>query len=586
MADSKDTTGFFRKVVKFVANPGTQWNELQNAVTPEVRENEFAKSELKAMIERKRRNDFVRKREFDMLRKVRREGLTGDQLAALGMSSRLDDSDPRPQDALGMRDDVGVKAKIDAIEQQMVGESRYATGARSAPKMSSAPSTDFYSAQTVPAELGTRAAAVVQDTGRGVALEFEPQVLSTMPAPLPAIGASGGAAAAGPAQSGSALSALALDTQAGGLEANFAVEVNEVGHDPELDEAVIAFANADYDHCEQALTHLTSPGAPRAQHAETWLVIFDLYRATGQQPKFEALALDYAHRFGWSAPQWFSLPKLVADMAAQERPARSKTDGQVGWVCPARLGPDEVAKLRADTLQMPLPWVLDWSALQQVETEAASRLSDLFRHWIEQRLDMRWLGGDRLLTVLHSQSPTGVRDVDPALWQLRLDTLRMVNQPDQFDEAAIDYCVTYEVSPPSWERAVCTVRLSQGNQHTESVQSSHFSEVTTSFMESEFAEDGGMIEVAAMELSGQLVGDIQATLSRLSTQLGAAPLVSISCARLIRVDFIAAGDLLNWVLSRRSENRHIVFSDAHRLISLFFGAMGINEHARIKVRSL
>ena len=36
------------------------------------------------MIERKRRNDFVRKREFDMLRRVRREGLTSEQLAALG----------------------------------------------------------------------------------------------------------------------------------------------------------------------------------------------------------------------------------------------------------------------------------------------------------------------------------------------------------------------------------------------------------------------------------------------------------------------------------------------------------------------
>ena len=44
------------------------------------------------MIERKRRNDFVRKREFDMLRKVRREGLSSEQLAALGGSSRIDDS--------------------------------------------------------------------------------------------------------------------------------------------------------------------------------------------------------------------------------------------------------------------------------------------------------------------------------------------------------------------------------------------------------------------------------------------------------------------------------------------------------------
>ena len=59
----------------------------------------------------------------------------------------------------------------------------------------------------------------------------------------------------------------------------------------------------------------------------------------------------------------------------------------------------------------------------------------------------------------------------------------------------------------------------------------------------------------------------------------------VSCARLIRVDFIAAGDLLNWVLARRAENRSVQFIDAHRLVALFFGAMGINEHAQVKVRN-
>src|SRR5215210_3453258 len=98
MSEPKDTTSFFRKVVRFVANPGTAWAELSTA-TDDQRENEYAKGELKAMIERKRRNDFVRKRELDMLRKVRREGLSGEQLAALAGSSRLDDSEPRSPDS-------------------------------------------------------------------------------------------------------------------------------------------------------------------------------------------------------------------------------------------------------------------------------------------------------------------------------------------------------------------------------------------------------------------------------------------------------------------------------------------------------
>mgnify|MGYP001764644893 CR=1 FL=1 len=49
---------------------------------------------------------------------------------------------------------------------------------------------------------------------------------------------------------------------------------------------------------------------------------------------------------------------------------------------------------------------------------------------------------------------------------------------------------------------------------------------------------------------------------------------------------IAAGDLLNWVLARRNEGRVVQFVDAHRLVALFFGAMGINEHARVQVRKV
>jgi hypothetical protein len=40
------------------------------------------------------------------------------------------------------------------------------------------------------------------------------------------------------------------------------------------------------------------------------------------------------------------------------------------------------------------------------------------------------------------------------------------------------------------------------------------------------------------------------------------------------------------VLARRSENRAVIFSETHRLVAMFFGAMGINEHARIKVRQV
>jgi hypothetical protein len=575
MADAKDNPSFLRKVVRFVANPATDWHEL-NSQPVDSREHELEKSELKAMIERKRRNDFVRKREFDMLRRVRREGLSVEQLATLGGSSRLDDSDSRPEHSRSARVDGGVKAKIDAIEQQMVGDAAsFASTGRKPP--------GYFEAPTVPTPLGRPTPLAAKG-----AAPLDGERLSALPpltaAEMPA------AAAPAPAVMGSGMSPLAPLTlsrtgNSGDFASAFAVEVSEVVHDPELDEPVIAFANADFGQCEQALTQLTGHGGARAQHAETWLVLFDLYRAIGEQQRFESLAIDYAHQFGWSAPQWFSLPKLVADAVAEERPSASRVSGEIGWVCPEVLDTDAVARLRSQTLQMPLPWVFDWSALQRVEAEAATQLSALLRVWAGQALEMRWMSGDRLQAVLQEAAPTGVRDADPAFWLAKLDALRLSNRADRFDETAIDYCVTYEVSPPSWEPARCNVRVSGSTLATSSPPLSVISEVSTSFLESGLMEAGaGQVQQAHVELSGQLVGDIGETLRRLDGELGSAPLIVVSCARLIRVDFLAAGDLLNWVLGKRNDNRLVQFSDAHRLVALFFGAMGINEHARVQVR--
>jgi ABC-type transporter Mla MlaB component len=650
MADPKDGESFFRKVVRFVANPATDWSEV--ATRPDDSQ-DIERSELKAMVERKRRNDFVRKREFDTLRKLRRDGLSPEQLAALGGSSKVDDSEVRlTENSIAARSDVGVKAKIDEIEQQMVGDGQrrdaaprrpVASTPRPVPASAAYPS-DFYSAPTEPVAFDPGRAAPTSSPVQRAApahpaldhlpplpdLDFTlpaaPVTMATGIAPLsPAQGGQGGGHTPGhtpgrspghtpghtpdrrPAGAGAAASPgqpRPRDTgmagrdpppppPGGGLpqvdlsfetNSRFAVEVNELVHDPELDEAVIAFANADFNHCEQALTALCKPGAARHRHADTWHVLLDLYRATGQQVKFDALSLDYAHLFGRSSPQWYSLPKRVADAAADDRPDTRGVKGDVGWISPALLDVDAVARLRSSTLQLPLPWVLDWSAIRRVDVEAAAQLQRLFRQWAPQAIDMRWMAAERLLAALQEAAPTGVRDADPAFWMARLEALRLANRPDQFDETAIDYCVTYEVSPPSWERARCQVRSSNANNSTTTPPLSIVGEVSSSFMESGLQDDSHTgVAITTVDLSGQLAGDIGPTLQQIDRKLGAANLVQVSCARLIRVDFIAAGDLLNWVLAKRTENRSVTFVDAHRLVALFFGAMGINEHARVQI---
>src|SRR5690606_14885628 len=94
-------------------------------------------------------------------------------------------------------------------------------------------SPDFYNAPTQPTPMGSNAIS-------------RPMPLNGASVDLPAASPAAAPAAAVMGAGLSPLSPLTLDSGAGDFANAFAVEVSEVAHDPELDEAVIAFANADF----------------------------------------------------------------------------------------------------------------------------------------------------------------------------------------------------------------------------------------------------------------------------------------------------------------------------------------------------
>jgi ABC-type transporter Mla MlaB component len=80
------------------------------------------------------------------------------------------------------------------------------------------------------------------------------------------------------------------------------------------------------------------------------------------------------------------------------------------------------------------------------------------------------------------------------------------------------------------------------------------------------------------------MGDALEMLDRLNAKLAGADLVVVLCARLIRLDFLAAGTLLNWVSAQQAEGRQVQFKDVHRLVAVFFNIVGITEHAKVITR--
>lgn len=611
MASKDDSApGLLSRVVRFVKNPATNWGDVEQESD---RESSYSKQMLKEMIERKRRNDFVRKREFDMLRKMRRsEVLAGQDPGA--RPSFFQSSMPSKPD-----DRATTLKKIDEIEAQMSmqwwktkhGETTSrlgGTGSSASFPMSShippeqmrrrdePPASPTAYIRTEPQPLSPTphtppASASMLEMHREPTATSEqpteaspltPRADSARPAPPPPPVSESPVSVAPPSDPPSLFTPSKL----------FAIDVDEFAHDPELEEAAILFANGDDDGAEAGLQEVLGPGGSRLNHDETWLALFDLYRATGRQERFETAAIEFASRFGRSAPQWFSLPEIVGRMNAPAAPAAGPTNQVADWTSPAIFGTQSLAAMTAAMAKATPPYRLNWSKLVSIVDSAIEPLTRTFTQWAGQTTPLRFIGAEALEKVLKTATPSGDRAVNPAWWKLRMEVLRVMHRPDEFELVALDYCVTYEVSPPSWESARCEYKPLQADGtytpgHTiigEAFRDSLTSTLTTNYGDSQLSMSSQMSNVSTVELSGQILGDATEALQVLEAKMYGADVMVISCARLMRIDFSAAGSLLNWVTARQAEGRQVQFVEVHRLVAAFFNVIGISEHSRVIAR--
>jgi len=633
MATKDEGAGLLSKVVKFVKNPTTSWADLDQQEAD--RESSYSKQMLKEMIERKRRNDFVRKREFDMLRKMRRSEVMAGQDPAARPSFFQSSMPSKPDDR------ATTLKKIDEIEAQMSmqwwktkhGEVSSRSGSSTNFPMSSHMPPDSVGhpsdAPSMRSTAYTRTAPQpleqapsnekTQPADLPPMLDFESQQ-SVFPPPAPAPLSPATPLTAPPPERASAPapgvatplerppeapSISAVTPAAGpvsepgttsiGFSASkvFAIHVNEYAHDPELEEASIRFANGDDAGAEAGLMEVLSPQGTRIDHDEAWLTLFDLYRATGQQDRFETAAIDFAGRFGRSAPQWFSVPEAVGRMHAAPAAAPvNAVQPPANWTCPATLGTQTVAAMTIALGKATPPWRLSWVKLNTIDEAAVESLTRLFTQWTSQPVQLRFIGADKLEKVLNNATPSGDASVNPAWWKLRMEVLRVMHRPDEFELVALDYCVTYEVSPPSWDSARCEYKpLKDDGSYVEG--HTHFGEPFRDSQDfglgySDTHAAGGNSQtanVSTVELAGQILGDATEALNILDDRMGVADVMVISCARLIRIDFSAAGSVLNWVTARQAEGRQVQFVEVHRLVAAFFNVIGISEYARVLART-
>jgi anti-anti-sigma regulatory factor len=134
----------------------------------------------------------------------------------------------------------------------------------------------------------------------------------------------------------------------------------------------------------------------------------------------------------------------------------------------------------------------------------------------------------------------------------------MLGLQNEFEEAAVDYAVTYEVSPPSWETPPPRPKPMEVSQP-----------VTLATGDDAFHVVG---EVAGQ--SDQLFTDIAA-------YAGGANPVALEFSAAKRIDFVNAGRLLNVLEKQTAEGKQVVIHGAGEMIVALFAVMGITKIARI-----
>ena len=323
---------------------------------------------------------------------------------------------------------------------------------------------------------------------------------------------------------------------------------------PVIEEAAIFFANGQVLRALAALTRAVREEDLGASALQAWLMLFGLYQHLGMSAEFEALAMEFAVKFERSPPVWIetgppSDPALVT--------------GGIGYCALSgtlsEASAPELQKLR-DIAEKLHTVRMDCTKLQGLDAPGCKLLGEALASIRGAGRNVMITGEAQLLRLLEEPCRVGRAETDGAVWALLLELYRMLKLKDKFEETAVDYAVTFEVSPPSWDS-----QPGAGSKRAA-------------------VERPVEPEDRALALSGDITGASEALAQQLRDWAAANAMLVIDMSRAKRVDFVTAGLMLK-VLSRlHQDGTTVQIRGANALIHALFAVMGMGKVARIVPR--
>lgn len=304
---------------------------------------------------------------------------------------------------------------------------------------------------------------------------------------------------------------------------------------PAVEESAILYANGQSAAAEELLRDSL---AELGQHERLpWWMLFDLYQATGQESRFESVAIDYASHFETSPPAWQPL-------------ANSPDVPQLAGVAPTEtfgpaLGSDIAPRLQR-LLASTAPLVrIDLGAVRRADTAGCALLLQALQSLRKAGRELVLAGADSLMATLRPMLAVGDRTSGEAPWLLLLELLLLSNREKDFEESAMDYCVTFEVSPPSFETP----------KHVSTAAPAPVS--------------GDRFLLPALAL-----GDCTALLDAIDAYARGRELLVLDCSRLARMDYACATALQGRLRLHVEQKRRVELRELNHLVAALLRLLG------------
>lgn len=320
---------------------------------------------------------------------------------------------------------------------------------------------------------------------------------------------------------------------------------------PAVEEIAILYANHQQAVAQQLLLAAVAEANRLNSDRHAWWMLFDLYQVSGQQAEFDNLSIDYASTFETSPPAWNAPAALAA--ASPDWAGLTPTAALAGAL-DQQLAP-QLDRLRQQAEHSPV-LRLEFSRISSVTAAGCALLLDTLQQLQAQQRELILVGAPALAATLRDGIAIGRRDDGEAPWLLLLELLQLQNREKEFEHTAMDYCVTFEVSPPSFV-APHKVAMAPAQQVSAS-------------------PDRFMLPPVIEHQLGVLLPAIQQYAEQY-------PALVFDCSRLTRIDYGSAIQLHSVLqaLAVAEPGRHIAFRDVNHLVTALLRLLGYANLARI-----